>query len=777
MRKIGKILGYTLLALCVLVLGLMAAGYFMVRGSLPITSGERRIPGLSQRVIVKRDAHGIPTIQGVNRLDVARATGFVHAQDRLFQMDLLRRNASGELSELLGPATLDADKQNRLHGFRKLSRHIVETMSPEDKEILIAYSEGVNAGMKALSVVPFEYLLTGSTPAEWTPEDSILVGMGLYFELQDATGTTKLSKICMQNNLPKDVHEFLLKNGSAWEAALDGSRLPIKDIPPKESFAYIREGSGKIAETQKKSEIKLGGSNHWVVDGRYTSNEKPLLACDMHLGLLVPNIWYRAAFVYQDQDGKEVRVDGVTLPGTPLMAVASNSHVAWGFTNAYLDTDDVIPVTNDPNDNARYLSESGPKSFEIRTEVIKVKGQDPVEYPITLSEWGPVLPEKIMDRAWAFKWVAHLPESFNMKLIGLEKTRDLPEALEVISEAKMPVLNCVLADKNGQIAWSFVGYIPRRTNSSAIWDKGLPKEQYPKIQNPGDGILWTANNRCLGGVWEDRFFAEGNGIRAYQIKKNLHKLDKATPQDMLAIQLDDEALFFERWQQLLMEVLSSDIALKDPRKKELRAVVENWGRRSSTDSTGYYFVRTFRTQVMKGILARVLRPCYEAWNGFNSRFDFEEPVWMIVSKRPEYLVHPDYETWENELLAYVDAMLDSPEVKQGSVRKMTWGKVNTLRIQHPLSMAVPFLSTWLDMPNEPVSGDYFMPKLTSPNEGASQRFVVSPGNEAEGIMHMPCGQSGHPLSPHYRDGQAAWVNGEATPLLPGEAKHTLVLTP
>jgi penicillin amidase len=218
----------------------------------------------------------------------------------------------------------------------------------------------------------------------------------------------------------------------------------------------------------------------------------------------------------------------------------------------------------------------------------------------------------------------------------------------------------------------------------------------------------------------------------------------------------------------------------DPRRAEFRRLVEGWGGRASVDSAGYRLVRAFRGTLAEDVFGAVTARCRAA----DARFDyvgqvwrFEGPLWALVTERPAHFLAAGHRTWDEQLLAAVDRTIAILLERGGTLAERTWGERNTTRIQHPLSMAVPSLERWLDMPRLPLPGDSHMPRFQGARAGASERLAVSPGREAEGYFHMPAGQSGHPLSPHYGDGHPAWAAGEATPFLPGPAVHTLTLRP
>ncbi|MBT7462304.1 MAG: penicillin acylase family protein, partial [Waddliaceae bacterium] len=239
MKKLKKYIIITVSALIIISGALAGTIYHFVKGGIAQYSGTVELPGLSAPVTIERDSYGIPTIKASNRADITRAIGFTHGQERFFQMDLLRRKSAGELSELVGKKALLLDKEQRFHQFRKMAGKTFEMMPEDQQKDLVAYAEGVNAGVKALKRKPWEYYLLGSEPKEWTTEDSILVGIIMFQELQDSTGEFDLSRGYMAKLLPAEVYDFFVNNGSAWQATLDDSIIPMKSIPSEESFSYL----------------------------------------------------------------------------------------------------------------------------------------------------------------------------------------------------------------------------------------------------------------------------------------------------------------------------------------------------------------------------------------------------------------------------------------------------------------------------------------------------------------------------------------------------------
>jgi penicillin amidase len=808
----------------VIFLALVAGGFWIraqVAGSLPQLSGELSAVGLVEPVTIERDGLGIPTIRAKNRLDLAYATGFAHAQDRYFQMDMLRRNSAGELAELVGSAVVDTDRRIRVNQFRKRAQDVVTKGDEQDRLLLEAYAKGANAGLASLDKKPFEYLLLGVEPAPWLPEDSALVMFSMFLDLQGTDFRDELALGTLHAAVPQQMFDFLAPMGTEWDAPIQGEAFTVPAIPGPEVFDTRKPAQVALSSLTPKAELPpidhfRAGSNNWAVSGKQSADGRALVADDMHLGIRVPHIWYRASFVWPADESQpetkpegaseppakadadtsavaEQRVTGVTLPGTPALVVGSNGHVAWGFTNSEGDWADVVIVETDPNDKESYLTPDGPRKFERVTETIKVKGQPDETLEIQMTIWGPVLKHDHLGRPLTVRWVAHDPGGVNMGLIRVESAQTLEEAMRLANLSGSPAQNFVVADDKGRIGWTILGRIPRRVgfdgrlpsswaDGSHRWDGYLTPEEYPRVIDPEVGRIWTANSRVVSGDFL-KIVGDGGydlGARQHQIRDDLLATEKASEKDMLRIQLDDKAVFLERWQKLLLDTLTDEAIKADPRRAELRQQVENWGGKASTDSVGFRAVRTFRRKLLAQLGDVLGSPAKKLDGEFQlTRYERAEgAIWKIVSERPEHLIDPRYQTWDELLLAAADDVVGEATDQGGKITGFTWGQFNTTKIQHPLSLAVPRLAGWLDMQPEPLPGDTEnIPRIQAPSSGASQRMAVSPGHEAEGYMHMPCGQSGHPLSPHYRDSHAAWANGEPSPFLPGKTINTLVLKP
>ncbi len=529
------------------------------------------------------------------------------------------------------------------------------------------------------------------------------------------------------------------------------------------------------------------------MSGELTNHGGAILANDMHLRLAVPNHWYRATLEWPNEDDPSTmhRVTGVTLPGGPAVIVGSNGSVAWGFTNTEGDWSDLVILEIDPADPNRYLTPDGYRNFEHGEAVIRVRWSDDSSVETRTTIWGPVVDEDYRGRPRALHWTG-LEGGVNMGLLRMERARGLDEALQFANRSGAPPQNVVIADSTGRIGWTVLGQIPRRfgfegrvprswADGTRGWDGWLTPAEYPRVVDPDDGRIWTANNRVGDGEMLTVIGDGGQalGVRAQLIRDRLYARDTFSELDLLQIQLDDRAVLLERWRRLLLDFLTLEVIAGDPRRVEFRRLIEDsWTGRASIDSVGYRLVRSFRLFVVETVIEAITVPCRRADPRFIGRLpQAEGPVWKIVTERPLHLLDPKFDTWDEQLLAVLDYTIDRHTLNGTRLDDRTWGARNTVRVQHALSLAVPVLGRWLDMPPQPLPGDSHMPRVQGVSVGASQRMVVSPGREQEGIFHMPGGQSGHPLSPHYGDGHQAWALGEPTPFLPGPTAHTLTLLP
>lgn len=814
-RKIvatGVVLGLLLCAA-------LGVGWWALQASLPQLDGrfETAAEGPRADVLIERDADGAPTVRGESLADVAWGVGFLHAQDRFFQMDLARRMAAGELSALFGERALERDQSVRVFRLRHVARQVIDESTPAQRAWLEAYSRGVNAGLEALAVRPWEYWLLRATPLRWEPEDSILVVHSMWLGLQFDALRDEISRreivLRVEQRIANasldeadasraiEVLRFLYPRGDEWdapnfatiaeaEAANGGEPFRAPDVPPPE-LLDLRGSKLEVAQRQAATmqtiaqsiaERALPGSNAWAVAGAYTQSGAGLLAGDMHLGLRVPSTWYRARLQISATADGPLELNGVTLPGLPAIVAGSNGYVAWSFTNSYGDWGDVIPVACELARN-RYTTTEGEGEFRLHREIIDIAGSESQILEVRESPFGVLMRvDATGETCWLARWLVVEPGATTLGALELQQVRDLDAALATAPEVGIPHQNFTVADRQGRIGWTIIGRIPQgelgpQTPRPIRWRAA---GEAPVIRDPEVGRLWSANARHVEGPMEyligndeaDGGMHYDKGARQRQIRDALLALPgPATPADMLNIQLDDRALLMAPWQRLLLGVLDEDAVRNQPKRAELRRLVTDWQGRASVDSVSYRLVRDFRERT-RATVWRMISGALGA--GSSSPFPlFEGSLWRLVTEQPPHLLTDDYPDWRSLLLQQVDALIVAAEKSCETLARCSWGARNTAAIRHPLSAALGPLATFIDMPARALNGDMHVPRVTGPDFGASERFAVSPGREAEGYLQIPGGQSGHPLSPFYRAGYEDWVQGRPRPLLPGKTVHTL----
>jgi penicillin amidase len=787
-----------------LLLALPLAAWLLLRGSLPQLDGGLRQPDLTAPVRIARDARGVTTLEAANRLDLAYATGFVHAQDRYFQMDLARRHAAGELAELFGRVALAEDRRTRLFRFRSVAREVLAAGTAEQRAVIEAYTRGANAGLASLSARPWEYWVLRQAPAPWRGEDVLLVEYAMWWDLQASGFQREILRQQLNARLGgpecaagrKCALAFLYPAGTSWDAPVTGpAAVAAAAAPPvpDATVLNVRDGSGSADSPAPALPADAAGSNNWAVGGSLTASGAALIANDMHLGLRVPPVWYHARLriVAPGANTAGLDLNGVTLPGTPLLVAGSNGHIAWGFTNSYGTWLDVEEVPCVAIAERELRTPQGRLPLSVVHETIRVHGEAAVDLDVTSGAAGLLLrADPAQHSCWFGSWLAQVPAATNINLMELERAASVEEALRLAPEIGIPHQNAVIGDAAGHIAWTIFGRIPENTGSGRA-RRGAPwttAADHPRIVDPPLARLWTANARVtsdahqleLIGGNSAAFGAQYNlGARAGQIRDDLLALPgNMTPADMLQIQLDDHAVFLARWRTLLLSVLDAASLQGHPRRAEFRRLVESWKAQASVDSVGYRLVRAYHDHTQQAVWAMLLGGLRLPADNAAPPEQFEGALWQLVSAQPLHLLARAYPGWPEFLRSQVDATLTELDAACPALARCTWGTRNVVRVRHPLSAALPWLAGWLDMPTQELPGDHDMPRV---QEGvrfaASERFAVAPGHESEGYLLIPGGQSGHPLSAYYRAGFLAWARGERLPFLPGPTEHVLTLIP
>ncbi len=779
------------LGLVVLMLAGGAAAWMSVTGSLARLDGEVSLPNFNYPVTISRDAQGVVAIEAGTEADAVRALGFVHAQERYFEMDLARRSAAGELAALLGPAALPMDRERRVHRMRaRVAMHTSEAdLLGKRRQLLEVYAAGVNAGLGALSSRPWPYLILRQRPTAWTAEDTVLAANALYFDLQGYHPYARLALWRLSRSLPAPLFAMLNHGGTRWDAPLVGDGLGDAPLPGLESVDLRRQSNGT-----RSGAVAGGGSapgsNNLAVAGALTKDGRAIVGGDMHLNLRAPSVWFRARLIYPDEraPGGRMDVSGFTFPGIPGVIAGSTGHVAWAVTNGYADTSQwalIPPCTG-------AAAQCG---ITEHRETIDVAGAAPELLVVRETDWGPILRREPDGSLLALRWVAHLPGAIGSGLAEFGWARNLDELFAIADRAGLPIQNLVAADSTGRIGWRLLGAVPdwqapcdREGIERVVVPAGacppwpLKTAKLPELRDPSSGRLWTANNRADASPEGRRFgyIGRDQSARARQIREGLMARDKFSERDILAIELDDRAVFLEPWWKLLREVLAG--AQGDALLVGLEAGSQNWDGRASVDSVSYLLTRRFRDAVERRVTSMLLGafPQASANGAGQLRLGQTEGwLWPLVTAKPAHFLSAGHSSWDDLLRAAArDVARDKSNLTKNH-KFRTWGDFNRgSSICHPLARALPDAAKrYLCMPDDPLPGDDDMPRVQRPAFGASQRMAVSPGHEADGIIEMPTGQSGHPLSPFWRAGHEAWVHGAPTPFLPGKAEHVLRIAP
>lgn len=767
-------------------------GFTMLRASLPVLDGTVALEGLTAAVSVTADEYGVPTIIAKSQTDAFQALGYVTARDRLFQMDLLRRESAGQLAEVVGRTGVESDVRQRRLGLRQVAQAVLAQLPHEQRQVLDAYTRGVNDIVRKTTVFPFEFLLLGYKPELWRPEDSLLVVLAMFQRLSLNDGDERMRTV-MAQTLPSKVLSFLLPDVDLYtDAFLHGTKPDqIQPFIPVEELLAVRQlvgtepdGHAHVVIHSQKPTI---GSNGWVLAGSRTADGRTLLANDMHLDMTVPNIWYRARLRYEGVD-----IMGILIPGIPVVVTGSNGRVAWGLTNIQGDFVDLVRLELNPNDPRQYKTPNGWRRFEMRKEILKIKGASDEIVDCTDSIWGPVADQQLLGQPVAVRWTGLDQDAVDIGLLRMDRVQTVYEAIDVLNRAKGPASNALLADANGHIAWTYTGRIPIRRGfdgSIAVswadgqkgWEGYVAAEEVPHIIDPPSGFLVSANQRMIEQYPYAIGHAFAGGYRAYRIAELLRDTHGAKEADLFQIQLDTKSEVYEFYRRIAREVLTDKVVQNKPALVPVRRTIDAWDGHANVDSVGYGFLIQFRDVLARSIFMPILERCLNEDPQFTYVGGMETPLRALLTARVPELAPsgPSSDAWR---LFLVDASEQSWRELQDSYHgvspeQVRWGQINHLQIRHPLSGALPGLSWLLDMSESESPGCDSCVRVLSGKVSASERLVVSPAHIEDGILHMPGGQSGHPLSPHYRDQYQAWMTGTVLPLIGTTARHTLTLVP
>jgi penicillin amidase len=769
----------------VLLLSAAAAAYTIVAASLPRRGGQAQLAGLAAPLTVALDARAIATVRGESFADVLRGQGYLHAQERFFQMDLLRRSSAGELAELFGERVLAADRGQRPFGFREVVRRLRATLPAEQNAWLDAYTEGVNAGLADLGARPPEYWLAGAAPRPWVAEDSLLVVLTFYTMLSNNDSYERAQGV-MHAVLPPLLYEFLTPSTSRFDRPVLGSTpgdptggyvpLPI----PGADLVDLRRQRAPARGGVPRIEPPLLGpaSNSWAVEAPRGAGGRAILANDPHLSLRLPNIFYRVELEWPERAAR-----GVSIPGLPGVLIGASNDVAWGATVSNADQSDWVVIEVDAGDPSRYLTPDGYEAFTTRTTEIVVAGRAPERLATRSTRWGPVVAEDWLGRPLALHATWLEPQGLDLDIIGIAAATDVASASALLARWAGPSLNWVLADRAGNIGWAVNGPLPRRVgfdgsrpeslaDGSRAWQGRLPP---PGSLGGRDGALFTANNRTLPperAAQVSRMWMRP--LRAKRIDELLAAEATFAERDFLAMQLDTQAEGYEQIRATILDVVAADEGERPLQRA--RELAQAWNGRADVDQPAFRMLHAYYRALTERTLEPLLAPAIAADPNFVYRWPLaDEVLRRLLDERPPHLVTSEHADWPALLRDVLRETL--AELERDAPLEATWGEFNVLDVAHPFATALRPFASRLALPRSPLPGSMVSLRVAAPSYGAVLRMAVAPASPASGVLQLAGGQSGHFLSPHFRDSQADWVDGTPTPFLAGETVLRFTLTP
>jgi penicillin amidase len=828
-------LAWTALCLVVLVAVAVTAGlawlHSVARAALPVLDGDVHVAGLSAPVTVRRDAHGVPHIEAANQDDLFLAQGYVTAQDRLWQMDVFRRNANGELAEVLGAALVKHDTAQRVLRFRATARRIYNQLSADDRRRVDAYARGVNLFItQHPDGLPPEFRLLMYRPQPWSGADSISIGM-MMVDMLDTHWDVKLAReqIAARLNNPK-LEADLYPVGSWRDRPPTGEVVdltqprpappPVSDDEeddrtqagvPSESQTHPSDKNKYVARVghpflvDDSSDLQglraiLGlpecagcapGSNNWVIAGKHTASGKPLLSNDMHLSLTEPNIWYMA-----DLRAPGFHAAGVTLPGMPFVIAGHNDHVAWGFTALFGDVQDLYVEKVDGKGNYQ-ASDSTWKPFTVDHEVIHVRGKSDVAVDVQSTEHGPLLTPILSTifphetGAIALKWTLYDPTLNSLPLYAMNTASNWAEFSTALSAWCWPTQNVVYSDDQGHIAYHAVGRVPLRSgglkgspiqDAQHEWQGYIPFDAMPAAFDPPSGFLATANSRVTTDKFPYPLTLEWmDPYRTERIYKSLQGRDGLAPKDLLGVQTD---IYSEVDQELAHRfAYAIDHATgTDARMHQAADLMRSWDGKLTVDSPAASLVTQARAALWPLILEPKLGSLSRDYRWAESNFAEEE---IIMHGNADWLP-AGYKNWDAVLAEAVRKGTESTKehpAAPSDLSQWAYGSWHVVDIEHPLSTFLPLIGRIAGTGPYPLSGDTTTVKQVGRTFGPSQRFTMDWSNIDGSTENIALGESGNPYGAYFRDQWSDYYGGTtfalpfSAPAVASQTRHTLRLLP
>ena len=767
-----------------------------------------KIKGLKEPVTITRDERGIPYIDAKNDDDLYFAQGYATAADRLWELDLFRRTARGELAEILGAgpnnAVLEQDKLHRTYGFAQEADAEVAQASPKALAIFEAYARGVNAYAASLDPksLPPEFQILQYSFRPWTPADSFLI-VKIFAEALSDTWRLDVMRQAM-SSLPAEKRAALLPVQSPLDVLVVGKDTKPVTAKLTSSSSISPAALAALAHNQAIAAAaldrigfyaeELAASNNWVVNGNHTVTGKPLLANDPHLRPTAPSIWH---MVHLNAPG--IRVAGITAPGLPGVIIGHNDHIAWGFTNVGPDVQDLYVEKFDPANPKRYQTPQGWQDAVVRQEQIKVRkgfaslDSDTVAQEVTVTRHGPIVFEADGKR-YALRWTA-LDPKLNRPDLSYSMTRahNWKEFNAALQSFTGPTQNIVYADVDGHIGYHAAGVIPIRKSGDGTtpydgstdagdWTSYIPIDKLPQVYDPPSGIVVTANQRIVGTDYP-YFLTDSwaQPYRAHRIWTLLNEKPKLGSEDFRRIQGDVYSIAGVLFAQEAVKLLKPKLTASDEKLRAWLDTFEKWDGRVNAESNAAPLLASmrlaFRAKILTAALGADLVRNYQ-WSNFDTTLD------RIIKDQPAEWLPKEFASYADLMRACYDEAVASLTKPLGpDETKWTWGGLAKARFPHPLGGA-PLIGAQFTIPPFPQNGTGGLLGATvNVGSAVSMRLIADPSDWDKTQHGIALGESGLPKSPHWSDQLADWqaVTPREFPFTAAAvakaAKQTLVLEP
>jgi len=821
-----RLLERLIISILILLLFIIAGGggwlYWRARACLPQLDGTVQVAGLSAPVEVLRDARGVPHLRASSLDDLFFAQGYVTAQDRLWQMDLSRRLAEGELSEVFGERTQRIDIENRTLGFRQASERALAELSPEARAPLTAYANGVNAFIAGhQGRLPIEFLLLQYRPRPWREVDSLGVALNMAKTLSTTWGVDlireriraklgpELSADLFPDHSPLDEPVAELPPGNKlphqWKdvypppTCLDPSTLnkPMESRYQPPPHPVLGQGGG-LAEVDPTLAALLAegdenttalGSNNWVVSGAHTESGKPLLANDPHLSHSVPSVWYMIHL-----KGPGLDASGVSLPGMPAVIIGHNERIAWGMTNTGPDVQDLYAETFNTAAPNKYLHDGAWVDAEVRDEIIKVRGKPDYRLTVKVTRHGPIVSENCGHQL-ALRWTALEPHALSSLFNGASKmgmAQNWEQFTTALRDYTGPMQNFVYADVDGNIGYYAAAWVPiRKQGTGAVpapgstddydWTGYIPFEALPHSYNPSSGIIATANGRVVPDGYPYFITSEWDPpYRTARIFQLLRAGKAFTVGDMLRIQTDILSLQ-DKWLAGQLLNASAHVQPRDSDALYALSVLRDWDGEARMDSAATLVCEETRAALRERILKPKLGDGLAGYRWGTSSTFFEN----VLTNHWTRWLPPGDASFDDTLMKSLEQGVKRIPQLVGSQSHEAWKWGNTIRLTfyHPLGQGIPLLGRLLDVGPFPQAGTNTTVKATTANHGPSMRMIVDLADLERSVQNLTIGESGQVFSPYYKDQFEAWYTGQSFPMPLSDAAvdqasvHKLVLEP